>query len=122
MVVESRIVVPNEINFYLQSLASPKGTARSAHYVVLQDKATYSLKDLQSVVSYTGSRATNALSVCTPAWHADLVCDRMRCYMKPALDGKYPLITGRSANFQDILKKREEHDYETDEFIWNQHA
>lgn len=30
----------------------------------------------------------SALSVCTPARYADLLCDRLRLYMKPVFDNK----------------------------------
>ncbi|KAG4441773.1 hypothetical protein IFR05_002764 [Cadophora sp. M221] len=91
--VDSDVVTPNHVSFYLQSHASPKGTARSAHYVVLEDTCKYDMKKLQDMtnkISYTGARATKSLSVCTPAQYADFLCDRLRCYMKPAYDGKYP--------------------------------
>lgn len=33
-----------------------------------------------------GSRATHGLSYCTPARYADILCNRLRTYMKPVLD------------------------------------
>ncbi|XMA16230.1 hypothetical protein WAI453_009021 [Rhynchosporium graminicola] len=36
-VVDSDVVTPNHVNFYLQAHASPKGTVRSAHCNVLKD-------------------------------------------------------------------------------------
>ncbi|KAL2061612.1 hypothetical protein VTL71DRAFT_6989 [Oculimacula yallundae] len=92
-VVDTDVVTPNHVNFYLQAHESPKGTARSSHYTVLEDMCKYDMKKLQEMtnkISYTGARATKALSVCTPAQYADFLCDRLRCYMKPAYDGKYP--------------------------------
>ncbi|KAF4625348.1 hypothetical protein G7Y89_g12819 [Cudoniella acicularis] len=39
-------------------------------------------------ICYTGSRATTALSICTPIKYADPLCNRLRCYMKPILDSQ----------------------------------
>ncbi|TVY84813.1 Protein argonaute 1B [Lachnellula suecica] len=91
-VVDTDVVTPNHRNFYLQSHHSPKGTARSSHYVVIHDDLDYPMADLEKIthnICYTGSKATKALSVCTPAKYADLLCDRLRCYMKPVLDNFY---------------------------------
>lgn len=33
-----------------------------------------------------GSRATQGLSVCTPARYAGILCTRLRCYMRLALE------------------------------------
>lgn len=32
-------------------------------------------------------RATKAVSICPPAYYADLLCTRARCYLGEALDG-----------------------------------
>lgn len=49
-IVDTDVVAPNKFNFYLQSHASPLGTAKSAHYIVLHDEAEYKLKELQERV------------------------------------------------------------------------
>jgi hypothetical protein len=36
-----------------------------------------------------GSRSTTANSICTPARYADILYDRLRCYLKPVLNGIY---------------------------------
>ncbi|CZT03742.1 uncharacterized protein RCO7_07595 [Rhynchosporium graminicola] len=51
-VVDSDVVTPNHVNFYLQAHASPKGTVRSAHCNVLKDTC-----------GHTGACATKALSL-----------------------------------------------------------
>ncbi|KAF4633533.1 hypothetical protein G7Y89_g4586 [Cudoniella acicularis] len=48
-VVETRVVAPKQFNFYLQSCDSLLGTARSSHYVVVENGSSYSAKDLQDV-------------------------------------------------------------------------
>ncbi|KAH7314219.1 Piwi domain-containing protein [Rhexocercosporidium sp. MPI-PUGE-AT-0058] len=117
-VVDSDVVTPNHVGFYLQAHASPMGTARSSHYVVLEDTCKYDMKKLQDMtnkISYTGARATKALSVCTPAQYADFLCDRLRCYMKPAYDGKYPMEPDKK---DDKGKNKTSSDYARDSHIW----
>ncbi|CZT08212.1 uncharacterized protein RAG0_13360 [Rhynchosporium agropyri] len=48
-VVESDVVTPNHVNFYLQAHASPNGTVRSVHYNVLKDTCGYDMKKLQDM-------------------------------------------------------------------------
>lgn len=43
-----------------------------------------------------GSRATKGLSVCTPARYADLLCTRLRCYMRLALEADLELGQDRN--------------------------
>lgn len=55
LVVDTDVVNPNYSNFYLQSHDSPKGTARSAHYVVIENESGYNLKELEELVCYRSS-------------------------------------------------------------------
>ena len=86
-------------DFYLQSHAALQGTARPTHYFVVLDeifRARYAkssslppparnvadvLESLTQSLCYTYGRATKAVSVCTPAYYADVVCERARCYL-----------------------------------------
>ncbi|KAM0125610.1 hypothetical protein ACHAO1_010533 [Botrytis cinerea] len=91
-IIDSIVVTPNHFSFYLQSHCSPLGTARSTQYVVIYDDLDYkstpqSIMNITNKLCYTGARASKALSVCTPARYADLLCDRVRCYLKPVLEG-----------------------------------
>ncbi|TGO52413.1 hypothetical protein BOTNAR_0325g00060 [Botryotinia narcissicola] len=73
-----------------QELAQIEKASRSAHYTVIANQCELTLEQLEQVthkLSFVGSRAMNGLSVCVPARYADILCDRLRCYMKPALDG-----------------------------------
>ncbi|CAG8961370.1 hypothetical protein HYFRA_00013831 [Hymenoscyphus fraxineus] len=91
LVIDHTVVNPQHFNFYLQSHNSPLGTARSAHYVVIENESGYTPHELQEVTNnlcYTGSRASVSLSVCTPARYADLLCERLRYYMRPFLNGE----------------------------------
>jgi eukaryotic translation initiation factor 2C len=86
-------------DFYLQAHAALQGTARPAHYFVVwdeifrqrysTDKTGYAADVLQALthnLCYLFGRATKAVSVCPPAFYADLVCERARCYLSNMFD------------------------------------
>ncbi|KAJ8065322.1 hypothetical protein OCU04_006012 [Sclerotinia nivalis] len=92
LLIDTGVVTPNHFSFYLQSHDSALGTAKSAHYIVITNESSYTPEHIQETtnnICFTGSRAFKALSVCTPAKYADILCYRLRCYMKPALDNQY---------------------------------
>lgn len=91
-------------DFYLQSHAVIQGTGRPAHYVVVldeifrdraarlkparpQDSAASELERITQALCYSYSRATKAVSICTPAYHADILCERARRYMADLFEG-----------------------------------
>ncbi|KAF8852748.1 stem cell self-renewal protein Piwi [Acephala macrosclerotiorum] len=99
LVVDTVVNSPHGTDFYLQSHDCFLGTARSAHYIVLENESNYTMDELQETtnkICYTGSRATKSLSVATPARYADLLCERLRCYIRPFLD--HPLPKGITGN------------------------
>jgi len=86
-------------DFFLQPHACLQGTARSSHYYVVLDeifrgrpvKAPHkttadALEDLTHNMSYLFGRATKAVSLCPPAYYADLLCTRLRCYLADQYD------------------------------------
>ncbi|KEY70180.1 hypothetical protein S7711_03401 [Stachybotrys chartarum IBT 7711] len=90
-------------DFYLQSHAAIKGTARPAHYVVVKDEifsckmvklelpnrnAADLVEEMAQAMCYTYGRATKAVSLCTPAYYADILCERARCYLSNLYDGQ----------------------------------
>ncbi|KAJ9129975.1 Protein argonaute 1D, partial [Pleurostoma richardsiae] len=101
-VVDRGVTESRNWDFFLQSHAAIQGTARPAHYFVLLDeifRARYArtvpppfqnvadvLEALTQSMCYTYGRATKAVSVCTPAYYADVVCERARCYLSGAFD------------------------------------
>ncbi|TGO08681.1 hypothetical protein BTUL_0196g00050 [Botrytis tulipae] len=106
LVVDKHIMNPNQMSFFLQSHDSPLGTARSAHYTVIANQCELTLEQLEQVthkLSFVGSRAMNGLSVCVPARYADILCDRLRCYMKPALDGGFRRTQAQIQKSKDPL-------------------
>ncbi|KUJ21353.1 Piwi-domain-containing protein [Mollisia scopiformis] len=93
LIIDHTVVTPHHFSFYLQSHDSPIGTARTGHYVVISNGSNYSPDELQQIthkLCFTGSRATVSLSVCTPARYADILCDRLRNYMRPVMEGEIP--------------------------------
>jgi eukaryotic translation initiation factor 2C len=72
------------------------GTARPAHYTVLLDEifradygseAANQLEKLTHDMCYMYGRATKAVSICPPAYYADLVCTRARAHNANLFEG-----------------------------------
>ena len=93
-VVDSGITEPRLWDFYLQSHTAIKGTAKPAHYVVLHDQifretakainqnAADLLQDFTNALCYTFGRTTRPVSICAPAYYADMACTRARLHEK----------------------------------------
>lgn len=70
--------------FYLQAHQGLQGTARPAHYVVIKDDISFTADALEQFthqLCYLFNRATKAVSICPPAYYADLLCERGRAYL-----------------------------------------
>lgn len=76
-------------DFFLTAHNALQGTARPAHYTVLLDEifrakyngtAANELEKLTHETCYLFGRATKAVSICPPAYYADLVCERARAH------------------------------------------
>lgn len=101
-VVDRGVTEARNWDFFLQAHAAIQGTARPAHYYVIHDEifrghrkaqkapafnnAADALEDLTHNICYLYGRATKAVSVCPPAYYADLVCERARCYLSTLFD------------------------------------
>ena len=98
-VVDRGVTEARNWDFYLQAHSAIKGTARPAHYYVVLDEifryvkptppfrnAADTLEDLTHNMCYLFGRATKAVSICPPAYYADLVCERARRYMSRYFD------------------------------------
>lgn len=75
---------PKMYDFFLQSHQALKGTARPAHYVVL-DPGNLSVDNIQLVTYYfcfNFARATTGVSYTSPAYYADRLCERGTLYLK----------------------------------------
>jgi hypothetical protein len=98
-VVDRGVTEARNWDFYLQAHTAIKGTARPAHYFTVWDEifarqkpvapfqnAADILEDLTHRLCYLFGRATKAVSICPPAYYADLVCTRARCYLSSVFD------------------------------------
>ncbi|OAX82129.1 hypothetical protein ACJ72_03524 [Emergomyces africanus] len=98
-VVDRGVTETRNWDFFLQSHTALQGTARPAHYFVILDEifsgrktsgrfssTADELEDLTHNLCYLYGRATKAVSICTPAYYADLVCDRARRYLTKFFD------------------------------------
>lgn len=102
-IVDRGITEARNWDFYLQSHAAIQGTARPTHYFVVLDEifqARYAknlppgfrniadvLEDVTQALCYTFGRATKGVSLCSPAYYADILCERARRYLKDFYDG-----------------------------------
>jgi eukaryotic translation initiation factor 2C len=96
-VVDRGVTEVRNWDFFLQAHACLQGTARPAHYYVVLDEifrdkknkpknlmhknAADVLEDLTHNMCHLFGRATKAVSICPPAYYADLLCERARCYL-----------------------------------------
>lgn len=101
-VVDRGVTEVSNWDFFLQSHACLQGTARSAHYYVILDEifrfrksskvpqgpqnAADALEELTHNMCHLFGRATKAVSLCPPAYYADLLCTRLRCYLSDQFD------------------------------------
>ncbi len=101
-IVDRGVTEARNWDFFLQAHAALQGTARPCHYYVVHDeifRQLYSkavpapfqniadiVQDLTHKMCYSFGRATKAVSLCTPAYYADIVCERARCYLADVFD------------------------------------
>jgi len=98
-VVDRGVTEVRNWDFFLQPHACLQGTARSCHYYVILDevfrprpvKAPHTnpadvLEELTHNICHLFGRATKAVSLCPPAYYADLLCTRLRCYLSDQFD------------------------------------
>ncbi|KAI9711941.1 MAG: hypothetical protein M1828_001783 [Chrysothrix sp. TS-e1954] len=101
-VVDRGITEPRDWDFFLQSHNALKGTAKPAHYYVVHDEifrksqdggseqegrdSANALEALTHNMCHLFARATKIVSVCPPAYYADLAAERGRKYMCGAFE------------------------------------
>ena len=98
-VVDRGVTEARNWDFFLQPHACLQGTARTGHYYVILDEifkgkpvkgplqnAADALEDLTHNMCHLFGRATKAVSLCPPAYYADLLCTRLRCYLSDQFD------------------------------------
>lgn len=105
-VVDRGITETRNWDFFLQAHTALQGTARPAHYYVVLDEifrkgkipqparnAADVLEEITHSMCYLFGRATKAVSVCPPAYYADIVCERARCYLSGLFEMSTPGAT-----------------------------
>ncbi|KAI1141519.1 Piwi-domain-containing protein [Hypoxylon sp. FL0543] len=94
-VVDRGVTQATVWDFFLTAHQALQGTARPAHYTVLLDEvfrqslgteAANGLENLTHEMCYLFGRATKAVSICPPAYYADIVCTRQRVYIADYFD------------------------------------
>ncbi|KAF2036490.1 Piwi-domain-containing protein [Setomelanomma holmii] len=89
-IVDRHVTGEKLFDFFLLAHQGLQGTSKPAHYVVLKDDIKLGADQLQSLthsLCYTFARATRSVSICPPAYYADLLCERGRCYLQGVLKG-----------------------------------
>ncbi|KAJ1971850.1 hypothetical protein H4R33_007142, partial [Dimargaris cristalligena] len=80
-VVDRDITHPKEFDFFLQAHGGLQGTSRPTHYTVLHDENKFTADSLQVLTNqmcYLFPRCTRSVSLCPPAYFADLLAFRAR--------------------------------------------
>ncbi|OAA67364.1 RNA interference and protein silencing protein [Niveomyces insectorum RCEF 264] len=94
-VVDRGITLQRYWDFFLTAHAAIQGTSRPARYTVIYDEifqsrdkggAANALETLTHNMCYLYNRATKAVSICPPAYYADLVCTRAQLYQSEAIE------------------------------------
>lgn len=76
-------------DFYLQAHKGLQGTAKPGHYVVLLNEINFTANQAISMthnLCYSFGRSTKSVSICPPAYYADLLCERGRAYLHLTLN------------------------------------
>ena len=105
-VVDRGVTESRNWDFFMQAHTAIQGTARPAHYYIILDEiftrrrvqppfqnTADVLEDLTHSMCYLFGRATKAVSICPPAYYADIVCERARCYLTRLFDTSTPSAT-----------------------------
>ena len=109
-VVDRGITGERTFDFFLVAHQGLKGTSKPAHYVVILDENKFKASSLQTAthnLCYNFGRATRAVSVCPPAYYADLICERGRAYLHDVLkENKGDPESGVASNWQGPVHPR----------------
>lgn len=85
LLVTEIVTNPKPFNFFLQSHLALKGTARSAHYHILEDGMELGkgkLPQLTMMLCYAFGRSATEVSYAAPEYIADKLCERDRVYLR----------------------------------------
>ena len=105
--VDSDVTRENRDDFFLQSHDSIKGTAKPAHYVVLENETKHSNQQIATLTydfCHLFGRATRSIKVHPAIYYADLACDRARVYLRRVYVPFAPGSTYASAAWRDWIR------------------
>ncbi|KAF9036351.1 Piwi domain-containing protein [Panaeolus papilionaceus] len=113
-VVDRGVTSIYHFDFFLQAHAGLQGSTKPTHYYVVHDDYGFTQDALQGLtndVSYLFARATKAVSLVSPAYYADLACERGRCYLHPLLQGISSsggsVTSGGEEQYEAVMKEGE---------------
>ncbi|KZW03838.1 Piwi-domain-containing protein [Exidia glandulosa HHB12029] len=121
-VVDQGVTTIHGQDFYLQSHHALQGTARPTHYYTIYDENKIdsdALQKLTNAMSYNFARATKGVSLVSPAYYADIACERGRCYLREFLNGARDVGDTASVTSQNSDVARQ-HVYERAVREWGQ--
>lgn len=104
-VVDRGVTGEKLFDFFLLAHQGLQGTSKPAHYVVIKDEIRLGADQLQSLthnLCYTFARATRSVSICPPAYYADLLCERGRSYLHSVLKGDGSTDFGNTSWRKDV--------------------
>lgn len=104
-VVDRGVTGEKLFDFFLLAHQGLQGTSKPGHYVVLKDENRLGADQLQILthnLCYTFARATRAVSICPPAYYADLLCERGRSYLQGVLKGEGSVAFTQSEWQRDV--------------------
>ncbi|KAF2658626.1 stem cell self-renewal protein Piwi, partial [Lophiostoma macrostomum CBS 122681] len=81
--VDSGVTHPNYFDFFLQSHNPGPGTTKPTYYIAIENGMGFTateLQDFTNMLCYTYVRTTSPVGYAPPAYYADRLCDRARCY------------------------------------------
>ncbi|KAL9021543.1 MAG: hypothetical protein Q9185_001274 [Variospora sp. 1 TL-2023] len=80
-------------DFFVQPHTAIQGTAKPCHCTVIRADKNFAPDVVQRLthnLSYLYGRATKAVSLCTPAYYADIMCERGNKYLSKHLNKRWP--------------------------------
>lgn len=107
-VVDRGVTAVYNFDFFLQAHGGLQGTTRPTHYYVVHDGIGFQADELQVLtnsVCYLFARATKAVSLVSPAYYADLACERGRCYLQKLLQGISSSAGSASSGNDDLVMR-----------------
>ncbi|KAI8635585.1 Piwi-domain-containing protein [Xylariaceae sp. FL1651] len=110
-VVDRGVTQATMWDFFLTAHKGIQGTSRPAHYTVLLDEvfralsreqAANQLEKLTYEMCHLFGRATKAVSICPPAYYADILCTRARVYLSDLFESSDTQSVDTSTTNQDV--------------------